>query len=285
MNITELLDNVSAIPWDSPNVSLFSKKLDFFEVLDDFFNLITYGLNLNYFGFTILIINIVRLCMCMDCHPRLALLTSTVSKAGDDIVHAFLIVITLLAAFSAVATWRFAYEFPGFHTFGQSFCSLFLVVLGDLPEDFGTTPELAIFLTTYILVLFFLVQNFVLAIIVEAYMAVRQDNKDLKTEQTFFEDVWDSISAYVFRYCYGWPNRGALGDLLETYKCKHTIGFHELRLTKMFGSDHSIITFLTHYSKVRFSWLPFGMYMLLLALPHLAASSRAVLCSRRRIRT
>ena len=161
-----MLDLVSSIPWDSQDETLSSKKTVFFKSLDQFFSLIDSELNLNYFGFTLLILNIIRLMICMNCHPRLALLTATISKAADDIVHALLIVITLISAYALVAMWRFASDFAGFHTFGASFCTLFLVLLGQLPENYGNTPELAIFLTFYILVLFFCVQNFVLAIIV-----------------------------------------------------------------------------------------------------------------------
>lgn len=39
------------------------------------------------------------------------------------------------------------------------------------------------------MIVFLLVQNFLLAVIVEAYMGVRKDNEEMETEQEFLTDI------------------------------------------------------------------------------------------------
>ena len=46
------------------------------------------------------------------------------------------------------------------------------------------------------MVLFLLVLNFLLAIIVEAYMKVRESIESLNTEGEFFHDIWGAITGF-----------------------------------------------------------------------------------------
>jgi len=46
------------------------------------------------------------------------------------------------------------------------------------------------------MVLFLLVLNFLLAIIVEAYMKVRKSIEQLNTEGEFFHDIWGAITGF-----------------------------------------------------------------------------------------
>jgi hypothetical protein len=53
------------------------------------------------------------------------------------------------------------------------------------------------FVVLYLMVLFLLVLNFLLAIIVEAYMKVRQENTRLRIESEFFHDCWGAVSGEI----------------------------------------------------------------------------------------
>ena len=69
-----------------------------------------------------------------------------------------------------------------------SFLTNFMMMFGNFPDDwtgqeFWTplTPELMVYTILYFLVVFLLMQNFLLAIVVEAYMAVAEENHLLET--------------------------------------------------------------------------------------------------------
>ena len=71
-----------------------------------------------------------------------------------------------MTAFACIGTWRFGEEFDEFATLPVSFMTEFTMLFGDFPEDWTKTGEMQAFVIVYFLVLFLLVQNFLLAIIV-----------------------------------------------------------------------------------------------------------------------
>ena len=126
--------------------------------------------------------------MCTALHPRLALLTGTIVKTLDDLFHATLLIILLMGSFAGIATWRFGTVREDFSSLGTSFLTNFMMMFGNFPDDwtgqeFWTplTPELMVYTILYFLVVFLLMQNFLLAIVVEAYMAVAEENHLLET--------------------------------------------------------------------------------------------------------
>jgi hypothetical protein len=71
-----------------------------------------------------------------------------------------------------------------FATFETSLINNFMMMFGNFPDDWAglefATPlktELIIYVMLYFLVVFLLMQNFLLAIVVEAYMAVAEENQ------------------------------------------------------------------------------------------------------------
>ena len=99
-------------------------------------------------------------------------------------------------------------------------------------------------------------QNFLLAIIVEAYMQVRKRNEDFKSENEFLTDCFNSLSAYIKRFRYGWPRRDVLARALA-FDGKLSVGFRELEATKMFSSHYGIKKFLQHYTQISRVCLPY----------------------------
>ena len=108
--------------------------------------------------------------------------------ALDDLFHATLLIILLMGSFAGIATWRFGTIREDFSSLGTSFLTNFMMMFGNFPDDwtgqeFWTplTPELMVYTILYFLVVFLLMQNFLLAIVVEAYMAVAEENHLLET--------------------------------------------------------------------------------------------------------
>jgi len=94
--------------------------------------------------------------------------------------------------------------------------------------------ELQFFAVLYLIVIFLLVLNCVLAIIVEAYVKLRAKREIMETEQEFFTDLQSSLSSTFLGLYYGWPNAKNLGQILATWEAKNSVGNEELFDTKLF---------------------------------------------------
>ena len=115
--------------------------------------------------------------------------------------------------------------------------------------------ELKFFVILFFVVVFLLILNFVLAIIVEAYVKLRQECEDMETEGEFLNDMKESISAVCLRFYHGWPSPRMLGELLSQWDAKNSVGFLELDDTGLFSqtsSYKSIRSFLEFYSRFDF---------------------------------
>ena len=107
-------------------------------------------------------------------HPRLALLTGTMANAMDDLLHTAILTSVLMLCFAGIGTWRFGSEYEQYADFETTLQTEFELLFGEFQEGWTDSREMALFTVLYLLVLFLLVLNFLLAIIVEAYMQVRR---------------------------------------------------------------------------------------------------------------
>lgn len=100
--------------------------------------------------------------------------------------------------------------------------------------------------------MFMLVLNFLLAIIVEAYMGVRKEVETLEVEQEFLTDLWDTFRAIITARVRGWPNTEDLGTILGGATAKFSVGYVELQRTGMFDDPRKVGSFLRFYSRFDF---------------------------------
>ncbi len=84
-----------------------------------------------------------------------------------------------MLCFAGIGTWRFGNRLEAFSDMERTLQTEFQMLLeGGLPEMWAQDPqltrELQTFSVLYMMILFLLILNFLLAIIVEAYMKVRE---------------------------------------------------------------------------------------------------------------
>lgn len=99
--------------------------------------------------------------------------------ALDDLWHALLLVSCVLCCAAVYGTWRFGASRKEWGSFSESlFTELALLLNADLSAfadvDGADGQALQLFVVLFIVVVNLLIMNFILAIIVEAYMSVRQ---------------------------------------------------------------------------------------------------------------
>jgi hypothetical protein len=111
-------------------------------------------------------------------HPRLNLLMGTIKHALSDLWHAFILVITLMGFFAGIGNWRFGDSRQDFSSFSRAMATEFMMMFGEFPDGWDSRWDLQVFITLYFFVIFVFVLNFLLAIIVEAYMQVTCISRD-----------------------------------------------------------------------------------------------------------
>ena len=252
-----ILDRLDSIPWSSATVELQSKKRDFELEMDKLIALISAERLRNSLCNVILMINLLRVIQCTSLHPRLALLTGTVANAADDLFHTALLTCTLMLCFAGIGNWRFGNRLKDFATVESALQLEFnMMVGGNFPENWASDTQLAREVQTwtvvYLMVLFLLVLNFLLAIIVEAYMKVREKAEMLQIEGYFHTDVCWSLTAFMLGCSKGWPKNQYLGLEIASWQSKIGVGYRELSSTGLFKSHDSVVSFLDFYGQYDF---------------------------------
>ena len=156
---------------------------------------------------------------------------------------------------AGIATWRFGATRNDFTSFSTAMRTEFSMFFGNFPDDWDDDPEMIWFTVSYLLILFLLVQNFLLAIVVESYMQVRVMNEELESEGEFLSDVGQSMYVRVFRYWYNWPKRRQLALHLQRNN-KPTVGLRDFlaaRVLRFSGASRSPLKWREELRPLRFS--------------------------------
>jgi len=203
----KILGGLERIPWSSPNVDIAAKTESFFSTIAGLMKLIKEEAFNNVLCNIILLVNLLRVIQCTSLHPRLALLTGTVANAADDLWHTALLTCLLMLCFAGIGTWRFGNTLEEFGTFERTLQTEFEMLFGGFSPNWASDPqlprELQAFVVLYLMILFLLVLNFLLAIIVEAYMKVREGVASMNCEGEFCNDVAVTVSARVLTWIKG----------------------------------------------------------------------------------
>ena len=117
--------------------------------------------------------------MITEFHPRLAILVKTLKVGWDDIVHFLFLFGIVLGGYIVLGMAQFGHFRPEFRDFDSSFRTLWEMQLGAMLAN-GATPSqfwsanalLSFFQMTYMILLFFILFNFIIAIIVEVCACV-----------------------------------------------------------------------------------------------------------------
>jgi hypothetical protein len=246
-NVDRILGNLAGIPWASSDYTVKYKKETFFENVIEMIQLMEQDEAIDSFlNFTLLLL-LIRVIQCTSIHPRLALLTGTVSKAADDFMHTALLIILIMGCFAGIGTWRFGGYRPEFATWEVTMQTQFLWMIGAVGENWADNTDLQAFTVLFLMVMFLLVLNFVLAIIVEAYMGVRKANEECVIEMDFFSDIVAAAYAHLLGMFYGWPDNRTLGLYLQGMNAKFHVTFWDLHRSGLFPSQKSMESFITFY--------------------------------------
>ena len=255
-----ILENLAGIPWSSSSVSLETKMARFFENVEKLQNFIQSENYNNILCNVIVTVNLLRMVQFTSLHPRLAMLTGTVLNALDDLWHTAILTTLLMLSFAGLGNWRFGDRLEPFENVESTLLLEWEMLFGALPANWGVdkqlTRELQLWTVLYLMLVFLLILNFLLAIIVEAYMKVREGIDAHETEGEFFTDVYQTLDSTCRRIWFGWPSPARLGEVVETWRAKISVGYVDLLGTGLFRSPEACVSFLKFYSSFDFMESP-----------------------------
>jgi hypothetical protein len=179
-------------------------------------------------GFVSIMMQFTQLNLLMRVHPRIAVLARTLVEGFDDTFHFLLLFGIIFGILAFVAWWTFGATIGSFNTVGVAAQRQFEMVIGEYPWDtieglpFLTAVMYTIYLLTYSILAFFILVNFFLAIVVDAFLNVKKGIINQVTENSSPFDTMD-IPVKLFLYSYNRfpPRRKILNRLLEEEEIDH----------------------------------------------------------------
>jgi len=130
-------------------------------------------------GFCILLV-LVRVLKLLDFQPRLGLVTKTIFNAMTDLIHFGFVFILILGLYWIMSFYLFGSSKDDFHTLRKAWNANWDMMLGGTDAYDELTESIVGFCFAYSMniIVFFILLNILLAIIVEAYMDLRESQKD-----------------------------------------------------------------------------------------------------------
>jgi hypothetical protein len=129
--------------------------------------------------------------------------------------HFLLLLAVLFVGFLVLALAQFSGSIESFSNFQGACEMLYDMMLSGLPDNWMSHPVTAVYVIFFNVLVFLTMLNFIIAIIVDSYAKVCQENEELKTDQEFFTDVIDVFTVACNPGFFGWPSHPRL-KLIES---------------------------------------------------------------------
>lgn len=243
--LLNIVDSFVSIPW-SKAIPISDKVETFNAAISGMETKMNEEKSMNFFGFFLALFALLRIIMETASHPRIAMLVNTIKQGLDDFIHFLILLVTLYFCFALLAWVQFGGQIEEFSTLPRTVETQWNMMLGALPEDFLAEPLFGLFIFTFNIVVFFLMLNFLLAIIVEAYLAVKTATEELQVEEAFYSDiahVWGTFKQEKLRR---WPPLASILKAVQDMK-SFTVGFRQLQYAFPKWENKSIESFIKHF--------------------------------------
>eukprot|EP00928_Gymnodinium_smaydae_P003482 TRINITY_DN11245_c0_g1_i3.p1 TRINITY_DN11245_c0_g1~~TRINITY_DN11245_c0_g1_i3.p1 ORF type:complete len:882 (+),score=150.35 TRINITY_DN11245_c0_g1_i3:109-2754(+) len=197
--------------------------------------------------FVMFYIQVMQLLFYFNAHPRMATLTKTVMKAADSITHFMMLFGSLFCMLAFIAHWMLGAHIDGLGTYGSALSTQGRMIFGEFIYADGAN-ELSgkdlvmywLYAFTFMIVFFFTLLNFFLAIVVDAFNDIKREVDLLVVERSFVVDLVEVPRTWSLNLRYQWPCPKKMMSHFESI----CIATHEKRLQKELkrnGLVHSLI--------------------------------------------
>lgn len=171
-------------------------------------------------------VQFLQLVFYFDAHPKMALITDTVGKAASGIIHFLMLFSTLFFMMAFMAHWMLGEQVPSFGTYAETIQSQVMMFVGEFIEadgveqlDFTMMLMYWLYAGTFMLLVWLTLLNFFLAIIVDAFVEVKEEYSEQVVVGNFLPDLFGMFWTECLWLRYKWPSKNALkahfGSILE----------------------------------------------------------------------
>eukprot|EP00931_Biecheleriopsis_adriatica_P027109 TRINITY_DN16357_c0_g1_i4.p1 TRINITY_DN16357_c0_g1~~TRINITY_DN16357_c0_g1_i4.p1 ORF type:complete len:854 (+),score=141.78 TRINITY_DN16357_c0_g1_i4:42-2603(+) len=169
-------------------------------------------------SYSVCYVQFLQLVFYFNAHPRMAMLTSTVQKGLTNMIHFALLFGTLFLMLAFMSHWLLGGAIRSFETFGGAVETQTRMLFGEFIYVDGAEGLLGgllilywLYAVTFMIVVFFTLLNFFLAIIVDAFVDVKSDNERLIATRGFVDDICHLPYAAYMAMKYKIPSTKRLG--------------------------------------------------------------------------
>merc|ERR1712096_158635 len=181
------------IPWTDDTVDSRQKISQFFEAMDRILYTLETGSVLRGVQYMLLVIVMVRLVFYLKMHPRVGILVRTLNECADDLFHFCVLFVFVLFVLSTLGCAIFGHTIPEVSSVGKAMHTAYSgFISGEMP-DFQKEWQFAIYVMIFTLMVWACLLNFLLAIIVEAYLNAKKQVEEFEAEGNLFADVLDIL--------------------------------------------------------------------------------------------
>jgi len=187
--------------------------------LDDLFAFIEKSAVYDSISFFILCLLFIRMPMYQLLHIRIASFPITLQLAMEELFHFLITSTTMFLLLAGLAHWSFGASDAPFSTFSGAMDMQLKMLTGDFPFSEGNESlSKWVYYFLYIGAFFFILVNFLLAIIVDSYVVYKDKAKEQSQQHNFALDVARCCWQFLFkaRWC-GWPKMADLRNDLQMW--------------------------------------------------------------------
>jgi len=204
-SVKDVVEGLMTVPWASYTHTFYDKETQFFNAMHTLDVEVSIDSVVRMYFFLILVSTVIRSLILLSAHPRVAMLTDTLARAKDDLWTLIILFLFLLLGYGLIAKALFGQTSHKFATLGATLQTEYYMSLGDLPEGFGGEWQFTAFCLLFQFSMFFLILNFLLAIVIGAFTEVKAETEENVSVQEFFTDLFSVVKLGLLRRRYKWP--------------------------------------------------------------------------------
>merc|ERR1740129_246999 len=197
----------------------------YFDVKTHIYEETTWLKGMKIGAYVVLYIQFLQLILYMSAHPKLGVLTETIRKALVHLLHFFFLFGAIFASLAFVAFWMLGEQLRPFQSFGNSMETQARMMFGEFIYADGAhhlsdsfTAMYWVYACSFMLIVFFLLLNFFLAIIVDAFIKVKGMQENESTPMVLHDLFYDLLIVARLNLRWRmrrWPPRGEFLELLR----------------------------------------------------------------------
>lgn len=252
----DIADKLTSVPWADTDLSWEVKLDEYTKATNELERLVQAHADVQRLLYFASVVLLLRAVTATAVHPRIGVLVNTVIGALDDLGHLLLLVIIVFFGFILIGFAQFGPSSDNFHTVPGAFNSLWEMFVGGVRSGVSITgsAERTTYMLIFLLFVFFLAFNLIIAIVVESFLKVKKEVDDLKADADFITDSVVALQLDTLEKWYRWPSKARAIMALENSAKAYVTPFDIAPLLPDY-SYYSILRFFRHYSAKRFPFL------------------------------